>query len=329
MPDQAAPVPRTSLAARYRATRDRTEWLCAPLEPEDYQLQSMPECSPPKWHLAHTAWFFETFVLAPHAPRFRPFHPLYRYLFNSYYDAVGDRWPRPARGLLSRPAVAEVYAYRHAIDERTLALIESADEPTLAAIAPLVELGLNHEEQHQELLLTDLKHAFGLNPLRPRYAPPVDSPRADAPPLEWEYHAAGVRWVGHDGSGFAFDNEGPRHRVFVAAFEIASRPVTCDEFVRFVADGGYDRPELWLSDGWAARQRHGWAAPLYWHRDGPDSEWQVFTLRGDRPLDPAEPVCHMSYYEADAYARWAGARLPTEFEWETAAASREVGGNFL
>jgi ergothioneine biosynthesis protein EgtB len=179
------------------------------------------------------------------------------------------------------------------------------------------------------LLLTDLKHAFGLNPLRPRYAPPVDAPPADATLLEWEHHPAGVRWVGHAGPGFAFDNEGPRHRVFVAAFEIASGPVTSGEFLRFVADDGYDRPELWLADGWAARQRHGWSAPLYWHRDGADSAWRVFTLRGERPLDPAESVCHVSYYEADAYARWAGARLPTEFEWETAAASREVGGNFL
>jgi ergothioneine biosynthesis protein EgtB len=329
MSDQVAPITRTSLADRYRATRDRTERMCAPLEPEDYQLQSTPDCSPPKWHLAHTGWFFETFVLAPHSPHYQPFHPLYGYLFNSYYDTVGERWPRPARGLLSRPTVAEVYTYRRAVDDRTLALIESADERTFSAIAPTIELGLNHEEQHQELLLTDLKQAFGLNPLRPQYAPALHGPRADPTPLHWEFHPSGVRWVGHAGSGFAFDNEGPRHRAFVAAFEIASRPVNCGEFLRFVADGGYDRPGLWLSDGWAARQRNGWSAPLYWHREGPDSEWRVFTLRGERPLDPAEPVCHVSYYEADAYARWAGGRLPTEFEWETAAASREVGGNFL
>src|SRR4051812_16409524 len=186
MSDQPAPVARTALAARYRATRGRTERLCAALEPEDYQLQSMPDCSPPKWHLAHTTWFFETFLLAPHAPHVRPFHPLYGYLFNSYYDAVGDRWPRPARGLLSRPTVAEVSAYRRAVDERMLALLEAADERTFAAITPLVELGLNHEEQHQELL-TDLKHAFGLNPLRPVYAPPRDGPSAAPAPLEWEH----------------------------------------------------------------------------------------------------------------------------------------------
>jgi ergothioneine biosynthesis protein EgtB len=328
MSDQLSdPAARSALAARYRAIRARTERLCAPLEPDDYQLQSMPDCSPPKWHLAHTAWFFETFVLSPHAPGFRPYRPQFAYLFNSYYDAVGDRWPRPARGLLSRPTVTEVYAYRRAVDELVLALLEAADERTLAELVPIAELGLNHEEQHQELLLTDLKHAFGLNPLRPHYAPPDEGPRAGATPAGWERHPCGVRWVGHGGAGFAFDNEGPRHRVFVAAFEITSRPVNNGEYLRFVEDGGYDRPELWLSDGWAVRQRAGWSAPLYWDRDG--SGFALFTLRGMRPFDPAEPVCHLSYYEADAYARWAGARLPTEFEWETAAGPREVRGNFL
>jgi ergothioneine biosynthesis protein EgtB len=321
------PVNRAALAARYRATRARTESLCEPLETDDYQLQSMPDCSPPKWHLAHTGWFFETFVLAPHAAGYRPYRPQFGYLFNSYYEAVGERWPRPARGLLSRPTVGEVYDYRHAVDEQMLALVESASEHTFAEVAPIVELGLNHEEQHQELLLTDLKHALGLNPLRPQYAPPGEPARGDATPIEWESHPAGVRWVGHDGPGFAFDNEGPRHRVFVAAFEFASRPVNNGEYLRFIEDGGYNRPELWLSDGWAARQRNGWAAPLYWQLDG--DEWSVFTLRGMRPLGPAEPVCHVSYYEADAYARWAGARQPTEFEWETAVGPRAVSGNFL
>ncbi len=321
------PITRIALAARYHATRAGTERLCEPLEPEDYQLQSMPDCSPPKWHLAHTAWFFETFVLAPYAPDFRPYRPQFAYLFNSYYDAVGDRWPRPARGLLSRPTITEVYAYRRSVDERMLALLESTDDRTLAVLAPVVQLGLNHEEQHQELLLTDLKHAFGMNPLRPQYAPAEQGSQADAPPLEWEFHPAGMRWVGHDGVGFAFDNEEPRHRVFLAAFQFASRPVNNGEYLRFVEDDGYDRPELWLSDGWAARQRGGWSTPLYWHHEGPGFE--LFTLRGMRPLDPAEPVCHLSYYEADAYARWAGSRLPTEFEWETAAGPREVRGNFL
>ncbi|AMV35842.1 ergothioneine biosynthesis protein EgtB [Planctomyces sp. SH-PL62] len=318
---------RPALAARYREVRSRSEELCTTLEPEDYQLQSMPDCSPPKWHLAHSAWFFETFLLVPHAPGYRVHHPRYGFLFNSYYDSIGDRWARPARGLLSRPTVAEVYAYRRAVDEGMLGLIESADDQVLGVIAPLVEIGLNHEEQHQELLLTDLKHAFGLNPLRPCYAPAVDVEAVDPSPLGWEPHQGGVRWIGHEGPGFTFDNEGPRHREYVAAFALASRPVNNGEYLAFIEDGGYDRPELWLSDGWAAGRDAGWSAPLHWHRDGPGHV--LFTLRGMRPLDPAETVCHLSYYEADAYARWAGARLPTEAEWETASRSRPVEGNFL
>lgn len=319
---------KSELAAQFLAVRAETERLCAPLAVEDYQLQSMPDCSPPKWHLAHTAWFFETFVLAPHAPGFRAFHPRFCYLFNSYYDAVGDRWPRAARGLLSRPTVAEVSAYRAAVDEQVLALIETADAGPLAATGPLIELGLNHEQQHQELLLTDLKHAFGLNPLRPVYAPPTDAVTRTAGAASdlWHTLPPGVRTIGHAGTGFAFDNEGPVHTVYINGCEIARFLVSNGEFLRFIEDGGYDRPEFWLSDGWSARQRHGWAAPLYWERDG--GEWSLFTLRGLRPLDPAEPVCHVSFYEADAYARWAGARLPTEQEWE-AAAGDEVRGHFL
>lgn len=314
------------LATRYREVRRLSERLCEPLEMEDYGLQSMPECSPPKWHLAHVTWFFETFVLADHEANFRPHHPQYRYLFNSYYDAVGDRWPRPARGLLSRPTVAEVCAYRRAVDERMVGLIER-DDRVREAIAPLVELGLNHEQQHQELLLADVKHAFGLNPLRPIYrTAEIQTSKATAT-LRWEEYPARVRWVGHAGGGFAFDNESPRHRVFVEGFAVASGPVTVGEFLAFVEDGGYDHPALWLSDGWATRQQKGWTAPLYWERTR--STWSVFTLRGPRPLNPAEPVCHISYYEADAYARWVGARLPTEFEWEVAAGEREVAGNLL
>lgn len=320
-------VARPVQVRRFCDTRAWTEKLCKSLELEDYQLQSMPDCSPPKWHLAHTAWFFETFILERHEPGFRPFHPQFCYLFNSYYNAVGDRWPRPARGLLSRPTVAEVYAYRRSVDERMLTLLESADDRILAEISPILELGMYHEEQHQELLLTDLKHAFGLNPLRPQYATPSEAPPAEAARLDWESHPADVRWIGHDGNGFAFDNEGPRHRVFLEAFDFASRPVTNGEYLEFIADDGYNRPDLWLSDGWAAKQSAGWSAPLYWHLE--DSERVSFTLRGTRSLDPAEPVCHLSYYEADAYARWAGARLPTEFEWEAAVGPREVRGNFL
>ena len=320
-------VDRAEFLERYRAIRTRTERLCASLETEDYQLQSMPDCSPPKWHLAHTTWFFETFVLAKYAPHFRPYDPQFVYLFNSYYNAVGEQWPRPARGLLSRPTVAEVYAYRHAVDGQLLALLDSANDGVLPEVSRIVELGLNHEEQHQELLLTDLKHAFALNPLCPRFAPPIARRSIEASPAEWELHSSGVRWFGHRGEGFAFDNEGPRHRAFIEAFEFSSLPVNNGEYLRFIEDGGYDRPELWLSDGWKARQAAGWTAPLYWRRDG--SDISVFTLAGMRPLDQAEPVCHVSFYEADAYARWAGARLPTELEWETAAAPHEVEGNFL
>src|SRR5581483_5070472 len=272
--------------------------------------------------------FFEAFLLSGHVPDYRPYHPRFSYLFNSYYDAIGERWPRPQRGLLSRPTVAEVYAYRRATNERVVALLSSADDGLLAALLPVVELGLNHEQQHQELLLTDLKHAFGLNPLRPAYAPPpAPAPAAPPVPLRWQSYAAGVRRIGHTGDGFAFDNEGPAHEVYVHGFAIASRPVTSGEYLQFIADGGYDRPELWLSDGWAARGRNAWTAPLYGERDG--GAWSLFTLHGMRPLEPAEPVCHVSYYEADAYARWAGARLPTEAEWETAALASAPGGNFL
>ncbi len=318
---------RDQLAARFRAVRAESERLCLPLAIEDYQLQSMPDCSPPKWHLAHTAWFFETFLLADRVAGFRPFHPKFNYLFNSYYDAVGERWSRSARGLLSRPTVAEVYAYRRAVDEQMLSLLATADDGTLAAVAPLIELGLNHEQQHQELLLTDLKHAFGLNPLRPAYAAAVDErPIGDIPAVRWEAHPPGVRRIGHAGGGFTFDNEGPAHNVYVQGFEIASRLVTTGEFLNFLEDGGYDRPEFWLSDGWAACRKNEWKAPPYW--ECADSGWSLFTLRGLMPLDSAEPVCHVSFYEADAFARWAGARLPTEAEWETAA-SAEPAGNFL
>jgi ergothioneine biosynthesis protein EgtB len=332
-PDTDAATPARAdaghLARRYREVRGLTEALCAPLAVEDHVVQSMPDASPAKWHLAHTTWFFETFVLAAAVPAYRPVHPLYNYLFNSYYNAVGDRWPRPARGLLSRPTVAEVYAYRHAVDERLLALLHDTDGHCLdAPLEPTLVLGLHHEQQHQELILTDVKHLLASNPLRPAYRPaPAAPPAGPAAPLGWTTFPAGVRWLGYEGDGFAFDNEGPRHRVFVEAFELASRLVTCGEYLAFLADGGYDRPELWLSDGWHAKCNQVWRAPLYWERHGGD--WRLMTLHGLRELRPDEPVCHLSYYEADAFARWAGARLPTEAEWETAAEGWDGKGNFL
>lgn len=304
------------LARRFRQVRAATTALAAPLSPEDQQVQSMPDASPTKWHLAHTTWFLETFVLAPHLRDFAPFHPGYGYLFNSYYEAAGPRHPRPERGLVTRPSCAEVAAYRAAIDERVLAVAGSLPDAAL----DVLELGLAHEEQHQELLLTDVKHLLAQNPLQPAYREAAGAPTGrPAPALRFVEHPGGVREIGHPGSrgGFAFDNELPRHPVLVPPFALASRTATCADWLAFMDDGGYRRPELWLSDGWAAVKTRGWEAPLYWERN--DRSWQLFTLGGRRAVDPAEPVAHVSMYEADAFARWSGARLPTEEEWEVAA----------
>ncbi|RUL89608.1 ergothioneine biosynthesis protein EgtB [Tautonia sociabilis] len=317
--------PAEALAIAYRGVRQASAALCDRLEPEDFVVQSMPEASPVKWHLAHTTWFFEEFVLAPHEPVFRPFHPQFAFLFNSYYNAVGARISRDRRGMLTRPTARQVLSYREQVDSRVEELLRAADPEAIRRIAPILTLGLNHEQQHQELLLTDLKHAFWHNPLRPAFADRLSDPPSEAPPLRWISYPEGIRWIGHAEGGFSYDNEGPRHRQFVPAFRIASRPVTNGEFLEFIADGGYSRPNHWLSDGWAAVQQLGWEAPLYWERV--DGSWCTFTLAGMLPVNPAEPVCHLSYYEADAFARWAGARLPTEAEWETAA-DVAIAGNF-
>jgi ergothioneine biosynthesis protein EgtB len=314
-----------SLASAYREVRRLTLALCQPLAIEDYNLQSMPDASPAKWHLAHTSWFFETFVLAEAGIDYAPFDPRYNYLFNSYYNAVGDRHPRPQRGLLSRPTLPEIFQYREHVDRRLLEWLGSRSRRN--ELDAVVVLGINHEQQHQELILTDIKHGFGNNPLRPVYREGHDRPIPSAPPLEWLTYPAGVRWIGDEGSDFTYDNERPRHRVFVDSFRLAGRLTTCGEYRAFIEAGGYDRPEWWLSDGWETCRTRGWTAPLYWEKNGP--RWQQFTLEGMRPLADAEPVCHISFYEADAFARWASARLPTEAEWETAAHDCPLTGSFL
>ena len=304
---------------RLRATRALTEELARPLVPEDQMVQSMTDVSPTKWHRAHTTWFFETFVLGPHLAGYEPVHPAYDYLFNSYYEQVGDRHPRHERGLISRPTCDEVAEYRLAVDRSLDDLIERADPETRATVIGLLELGTHHEQQHQELLLMDIKHVFSVNPLRPVYrlgTAALSGPATE--PLRWvEIDSDSVVSVGADGSGFCFDSERPRHRTLVEPFHLADRLVTEGEWRAFMADGGYERAELWLSEGWATVQANRWTAPLYWDRDGDD--WTVFTLGGTRPVLDATPVTHVSFFEADAHARWAGHRLATEDEWELAA----------
>jgi ergothioneine biosynthesis protein EgtB len=303
-----------ALAERYRQVRARTEALAAPLSPEDQQLQSMPACSPTKWHRAHTTWFFEELVLGVESR--------WRVLFNSYYEAMGARHPRPQRGLLSRPSCAEIAAYRAEVDDRVLARL--AQDPSVAA---RVELGLAHEEQHQELILTDIVHAFAQHPLRPAYAVPrTEVPRTEVP-RTFTAHAGGLVAIGGEGAGFRFDNEEPRHQVYLEPFELADRLVTVGEARAFAEDGGYRTPSLWLSDGWDLVKQHGWHAPGY--SDLGDDDGRVFGATGLRTPSPGEPVAFVSFYEADAIARWMGARLPTEAEWETAARARPVRGNFL
>jgi ergothioneine biosynthesis protein EgtB len=315
------------LAASFRDVRSLTEQLCAPLAIEDFGMQSMPDASPAKWHLAHTTWFFETFVLADGLPGYCPFHPQFGYLFNSYYNAMGAFWPREQRGLLSRPTVAEVFRYRRHVDAAIVRLLCAEEGTPSPSIRQRIVLGLNHEQQHQELLLTDLKHAFASSPLRPVYRERHSVAALPVAPLHWQRYPAGLRWIGHEGSEFTYDNEGPRHRVFLEPFQLAMRLVTSGEFRAFIDAGGYQRSEFWLSDGWAARRAEDWQAPLYWERY--EDSWFSMTLAGLQPVQEADPVCHVSYYEADAYARWAGARLPTEAEWETAAAECPLEGSFL
>jgi ergothioneine biosynthesis protein EgtB len=312
-----------TLAQRYAAVRSLTEDLCRTLTPEDMAIQAMADVSPAKWHLAHTSWFFENFLLQPQAAGYRAFHPGYGFLFNSYYNTVGSMHPRPVRGLLSRPTVAEVLQYRRHVDEHMLRLLETRGSD--AELAALVTLGLNHEQQHQELLLTDIKYLFGLNPLKPVWRELPQPPSPAAAPLKYLARPEGLMSIGHSGASFAFDNETPRHQVLLRPYKLALRPVSNGEFREFVRAGGYTTPELWLADGWNTLQREGWNRPLYWNED----MTAEFTLGGTRNLDVNAPVCHVSGYEADAYARWAGARLPTEAEWEGVARELPVTGNLM
>jgi len=316
--------PASRTAAHYRQIRAATESLCRPLATDDYALQSMPDASPAKWHIAHTSWFFEEFVLKAAIEDYAFFDQSYRYLFNSYYESVGPRHSRPERGLLSRPTTEQVWAYRAYVDDEMQALLE-ADVLT-PELQQIVTVGLHHEQQHQELLLTDIKHLFSRNPLRPAYSPPPPHVRrSGSVPLAFLTFEGGLTEIGHAGEGFCFDNELGRHRVFLEPYRLANRPATNGEYLLFIREGGYARPEYWLSDGWACVQRESWQRPMYW-AESLDAE---FTLTGLRELDPNAPVCHLSYFEADAFARWAGGRLPTEFEWEHAARGVPIQGNFV
>jgi ergothioneine biosynthesis protein EgtB len=319
-----------SLLKRFHQVRGFTTALCRDLAPEDCVVQSIPEVSPTKWHLAHTTWFFETFILKKWVAGYQPEIPEYAYLFNSYYNAAGDMHRRDLRGLISRPTVEETRRYRASIDSHIDDLLSGVDEHRFREIEPIVVLGIHHEQQHQELLITDIKHVFAQNPLHPVFrkaaAVSSQSPLGRMPLPQVEFGETIVE-IGHDGRGFSYDNEGPRHRALVPAFSLASRLVTNGEFLQFVEDNGYARPEFWLSLGWATVNEQRWQAPLYWTKW--DGAWWNFTLSGFRPVNENEPVTHVSYFEADAYANWAGARLPTEFEWERAAADVPIDGNFV
>lgn len=318
------PADASTLRERFARVRALTREFVQPLSAEDACVQSMPDASPAKWHLAHTTWFFETFILEKYEAGFRPFLPAFRVLFNSYYNGVGEKHPRPQRGLLTRPALADVQRYRQDVESRLDAAFDAhGEDPGFRA---LVELGLHHEQQHQELILTDVKHLLAQNPLYPAYAAPQPAHATPAvAPLAWTAFEGGVVEIGHAGDAFSFDNELPRHRQFLQPYALASRAVTNGDYAEFVADGGYSEARLWLSEGWDWLKAGGLARPIYWQPD--DSS--EFTLHGVRALDPALPVTHLSYFEADAFARWAGARLPTEAEWEHAAATRPLSGNFL
>ena len=317
-------TPTPLLLDRYQQVRQVSEKICQPLAIEDYTIQSMPDVSPPKWHLAHTTWFFETFLLVPYLPGYTVFHPQFGYLFNSYYEAVGARHPRHQRGLLSRPTVAEVYRYRAHVDRAMMELLCLVQHPDLA---DLLILGLHHEQQHQELLLTDIKHILALNPLHPIYRDDLQPPTFTDSTFQWLKYSGGLYSIGHQGDEFAFDNESPRHQTYLQDYKLGNRLVTNGEYLEFIQTGGYQEAKYWLAEGWATVQAHQWRFPLYWELI--DNDWYVMTLGGLQRVDERKPVCHVSFYEADAYATWKGKRLPTEAEWEIATIDLTQTGNFL
>jgi len=319
---------KNQLIDKYTGVRHITEQLCEPLETEDFIVQSMPDVSPTRWHLAHTTWFFETFILKPELKDYKTPNKLYNYLFNSYYNAVGQQYPRAQRGHLSRPTVKEIYDYRQHVDSEIMRLIETLDERGMSDLLAVFTLGLNHEQQHQELMLTDIKHVFSQNPLYPAYQNIEQIYKSQSTPgLHWVAFDGGHIQQGFSGEAFSFDNETPQHDILLQPFELANRLVTNGEYLSFIEDGGYGQAQLWLSDGWALIQKEGWKSPLYWIQS--ENQWFEFTLTGLVPLNLNSPVTHVSYYESDAYANWCEARLPSEYEWEHASSNLPIEGNFV